>query len=463
MKSFMSNVWLENETANNLYDKIKDTPIYDFHCHLSPKEIYEDKRYSNLTQLWLTSDHYKWRIMRAFGISENKITGKASEYEKFEAFCEALPYFMGNPVYHWAHLELKKYFNITLPICKENAKEIWDSTAKYMQEHIVSPRSLLEISNVKTLITTDDPCDNLEYHKLIEKENLPFNVFPCFRSDKVIDIANPNFNDYLEKLSLVSNVDIIDFDSLFKAIEKRILYFLERNCICVDLSIQDFPKGKGNFHIAEEALKLRLKGEKISRDSEQEYMFCVVAKMADIFSTNDMVLQMHVGPMRNCSFCLHEVAGVDAGGDSIANSLNIENAKDLLDYIDINSGLPKTIIFTLNPNAYYPLATLIGSFQGGEKGKLQLGAAWWFLDHKDGIYEQLKINASTGGLGLWVGMLTDSRSFSSYARHDYFRRILCSLIGYWIESGEYATFSKESLEEIVKGICYYNAKKYFQK
>ncbi|MGI6594357.1 MAG: glucuronate isomerase [Christensenellales bacterium] len=464
MKKFMSEIFLENEMAKKLYQKVKDLPIYDFHCHLNPKEIYEDKRYKNLTEIWLLGDHYKWRIMRAFGISEDKVTGDASHYEKFRAFCKALPYFMGNPVYHFAHLELKKYFDLDIPICEENADAIWEKTSQYMQDNVVSPRSLLKVSGVSTLITTDDPLDDLKYHDLLLGEKLECRVLPCFRPDKIINIQNVDFKEYIEKLSKVTEITIDDFNSLMEATKKRIEYFLARNCLCADLSFLDFPKGKGDFYLADSIFKRKINNEIISTEEAEEYMFCIVTRLAKIFAENDMVMQLHVGPMRNCSSTLYNQVGVDAGGDSIGNTLDIEKARNMLDYIDQNGGLPKTIIFTLNPNAYYPLATLLGSFQGnGKRGKMQLGAAWWFLDHKDGIYEQLKINASTGGLGLFVGMLTDSRSFASYARHDYFRRILCSLIGSWIEKGEYSAGSDEKLVEILEKICYYNAKEYFDK
>lgn len=464
MKKFMDDtIFLTNDIALDLYKSVKDLPIYDFHCHLSPKEIYEDKRYTNLTEMWLLGDHYKWRIMRAFGVEEDKVTGNASDYEKFKSFCTALPYFIGNPVYHFAHLELKKYFNLTLPICEENADEIWNLTSKYMEENMVSPRTLLKDSNVATLITTDDPLDDLKYHQLLLKEDLPYSVLPCFRPDKIINIQNKGFNEYIANLSKIADVNISDFNSLMQAVENRIEYFVNRNCLCADLSFLDFPKGIGDYNLADKVFKKKLNNEKITKEEAEEYMFCLVAFLAGIFSKNGMVMELHVGPIRNGSTKLLNAVGPDAGGDSVGNAIDVEKAQKLLDYIDQKGSLPKTIIFTLNPNAYYPLATLLGTFQGnGQKGKMQLGAAWWFLDHEDGIYEQMRINAATGGLGLFIGMLTDSRSFASYARHDYFRRILCSLFGAWIEKGEYCAGSDKKLQEILEGICYYNSKEYFE-
>ena len=454
---FGDKVFLENKVAVELYDYAKTLPIFDYHCHLSPSDILGDRVFNNLTELWLEGDHYKWRIMRAYGIDERYITGDASPEEKFFRFAEALPYFVGNPVYHWAHLELKKYFGITMAICQKNAETIWRTTLEQMADGKFSAKRLIALSNVVGVVTTDDPVDGLECHRAINRENNPFFVRPCFRADRLINIEKPDYLEYISRLERVSGIRINSFCDLLTAIEKRIDYFRHNGATSVDIGMEDFPAGEGDFALASTIFMQRKAG--IACDT-QEYKFTVIAKIGEMIKARGMVMQLHVGVIRNCNTKIFEKCGVDSGGDSVANVPNVYNARYLLDCIEKSTGLPKTIIYSLNPTAYYPLATLIGDFQGGERGKIQLGAAWWFCDHRDGIKEQMRIVAATGGLGLFNGMLTDSRSFTSYARHDYFRRILCSLIGEWVESGEYPS-DKETLEKLIKNICIENAKNYF--
>lgn len=461
MKAFMSDEYLlTNETAKKVYEKIKDLPIFDYHCHLSPEEIAEDKKFFNLTELWLLGDHYKWRVMRNYGIDEKLITGDAPAYEKFFAFASALPSFIGNPVYHWAHLELKKYFGITKSLSKSTAKEIWEETEKKMADGSFSARKLIECSNVDTVGTTDDPISPLKAHEEIAKMGLTFNVVPSFRPDNAINIEKPVFADYIEKLAAASGIKISDFRSLVDALEQRLYYFVNHGCVATDCSFTDFPKGKGDERMADEAFKKVLAGKEITKEEQDEFKYCVIKRLAGLFTKYNLAMQIHTGVLRNQNSARFAAIGADCGIDSVGNALDIEAGGKLFDDIEKTYGLPKTIVYTLNPNSYYPLATMIGDFAGQCAGKMQLGAAWWFMDHRDGIREQLHIFADTAGLGLFNGMLTDSRSFVSYARHDYFRRIFCSVIGEWVEAGEYPN-DIEALAELAGNVAFYNAKKFF--
>lgn len=453
-------VFLQNDTARRLYAFACRLPIFDYHCHLSPREIFEDKTFFNLSQLWLSGDHYKWRVMRAFGVDERFVAGDADDYAKFEKFCEAMPSFIGNPVYHWAHFELKQYFGILKPLCSSNAKEIWDKTVAAMADGSFSARKLIEKSNVRAVITTDDPCDALEWHRLIKKQELSFEVLPCFRPDKAVNIENDGFCEYIAALGASANINIDGLDSLLDAVEKRLNYFVENGCTAADISFTDFPAAQYDRHLACAALKKRLNGEELDGSEIAIYKFAILKQMASLLAKHDIVMQLHIGVMRNCNRTMFERLGADCGGDSVANAIDIDSARALFDRIECDGGLPRTIVYTLNPTAYYPIATLLGDFAGAQRGKLQLGAAWWFADHRDGIKEQLRLCAATGGLGLFNGMLTDSRSFTSYVRHDYFRRILCSVIAEWVDGGEYPD-DMVMLEKLIFDICFGNADRFF--
>ena len=453
---------LTNEKGKILYEKIRDLPIFDYHCHLSPKEIYEDRQFFNLTQLWLEADHYKWRIMRACGIEENLITGNADPYEKFLAFAKILPLFMGNPVYQWAHMELKKYFGISVPINSSTAPEIWKTTSAKMKDGSFSAVKLIERSHVKYIITTDDPVDTLYFHEKIREKKLPFTVLPCFRPDKAINIDNEGFCDFLKALSVSCGKVVNDFESLIEALRLRLDYFIKNGCVSADCSFANFSKGTGDIAEADAILKKKLGGIKLSVSEEDSYKFAITQKLMELFSKKNISLLIHTGVMRNCNSKLYRNCGADAGGDSIGNSIDIEAARALFDRVNDVCGLPNMTVFTLNSNSYYPIATLLGDFTPKIAGGLQLGAAWWFMDHRDGIREQLKILSCTSGLGLFNGMLTDSRSFVSYVRHDYFRRILCSLIGEWAEAGEIPD-DMGYLSDFTAKICYSNAENYFRR
>lgn len=461
MFEFMSNdVFLTSDTAKRLYNEICDLPIYDYHCHLNPQEIYEDRKFFDIGELWLEADHYKWRVMRNFGIDESLVTGNASYKDKFFAFASALPSFIGNPVYHWASLELKKYFDITLSVSKDTADEIWDRTSKIMADGSFSARELIVRSGVDTVITTDDPTSNLEYHKLLKAEEKRFKVLPCFRPDKAINISAGDFAKYIADLKKCAQIEIDSVSSLMRALEIRLDYFIQNGCTVADISFENFPNAPFDEKRADMCLCDKLNGKHTDVDDENCYRAVVIASLMKLFSKKRIVLQIHTGVVRNQNTRRFKALGADTGIDSIGNTLDIVAGGRLFDYVESDCGLPRTIVYTLNPNSYYPLATMIGDFAGEYKGKLQLGAAWWFMDHRDGIREQLKVFANTSGLGLFNGMLTDSRSFVSYARHDYFRRILCSVLAEWVESGEYP--NDESVVTLAKNIAYFNAKNFFE-
>ncbi len=463
MIDFMSdNYLLGNDTARTLYNAVKETPIFDYHCHLSPREIFEDKKFYNLTELWINGDHYKWRLMRAYGIDERFITGAASPRDKFFKFAECLPSFIGNPVYHWAHLELKIYFNLTLPINAYNAEKIWNTSAKIMSDGSFSARSLIARSNVLGVVTTDDPADDLKYHKLLKKEKLPFKVLPCFRPDAALNIEKRDFPRYIEALGESAGVSIDSFAKLVKALNSRLEYFIENGAVAADMAFSDFPQADGLNEIAEAAFQTAISRQSVSASNAAEYRFALLKVLAVMFKDKDIAMQLHTGVIRNVNSVRYSALGADVGNDSVGNSLDIIAASKLFDAVEKTCGMPKTILYTLNPAYYYPLSTLAYDFAGGIKGKMQLGAAWWFSDHRDGIREQLKTLASTGGLGLFNGMLTDSRSFTSYARHDYFRRILCTVVGEWVEQGEYPN-DYSALKTLLENICYNNAVNYFLK
>ncbi len=461
MKKFMSDSFLlESETAEKIYNGVKDLPIFDYHCHLSPEEILEDKKFFNLTELWLLGDHYKWRVMRNCGCDESLVTGSAPAYEKFLAFATCLPSFPNNPVYHWAHLELKKYFGITTPLSAKTAKEIWFKTSAMMSDGSYSARNLIKKSNVDTVVTTDDPTSDLACHEQLKNERLPFSVLPSFRPDNAINIEKDGFATYIAALAQASGCIILTFDDVVNALKNRLVYFIDHGCVATDCSFVNFPKATGNKEMAETALRKSLRSEKPTEEEQNEYKYLLLVELGKMFSRFHMVMQIHTGVLRNQNTARFAAVGPDCGIDSVGNALDIEAGGKLFDEIEKSCGLPKVIVYTLNPNSYYPLATMIGDFAGSAPGKMQLGAAWWFMDHRDGIKEQLHIFSDTSGLGLFNGMLTDSRSFVSYARHDYFRRILCSVLAKWADDGEYPS-DLDDLIQIAGNIAYYNAKNYF--
>jgi len=448
------NFMLTGDIAYKLYMQVKDLPIIDYHCHLSPKEIYENRRFQNIGSLWLEGDHYKWRLMRAAGLDEELITGSASFDEKFLAFAKVLPLAAGNPVYHWAHMELNTYFGIKEPLNEDTALEIMNETNRQMTEREMTTRSLMRQSNVEAVCTTDDPIDTLEYHIGLSNENFGIKVKPAFRPDKAVGgLLQPSFPEYVKKNTGGS----LSFTDWLDAITSRLDHFYSVGCRVSDLSLPVIPNSIGSFEQAKSAFE-RAISNKPDKSLEDDYISFMVCFLAKLYFKRGIVMQLHLSSIRNNSTRLFNRLGLNCGNDSVGPSLNIVNFGKLLDRIDIESGLPKFIVYTLNPSNYYEIATLIGCFQNSAKGTAQLGAAWWFCDHYDGIIEQLKVLSTTGLLGKFNGMLTDSRSFTSYARHDFFRRILCSFVGDFISRGEY---DEKSAQKLIRAVSYENAKEYF--
>ncbi|PPS20932.1 glucuronate isomerase [Brachyspira murdochii] len=466
MRNFMDKDFLlYNDTAKILFhDYVSKCPIFDYHCHLSPKEIAENKKFNNLTEIWLYGDHYKWRMMRANGIDEKFITGDAEDYDKFIAWVKTVPNLIGNPLYHWSHLELQRYFDIYEIINENNADIIWKKANEKLQNMTV--KDILKKFKVHTIGTTDDPIDDLEYHKLIREGKaqigkIDTNVVPSFRPDKAINIEMPDFSEYIKKLEKASSVNIKDIKSLVEALYKRIDYFKTLGCVSSDCSLSLVPFNLDDENNIDTIFKKAMNKEKLSLEEIEKYKTYILIKLTQKYKESNLVMQIHISAMRNNNEVMFKKLGADTGYDSVGDSNIIEKLSSLLKTANNNGGLPKIIFYSLNNKDYYPLSTLMGCFQDeGIKGKMQLGSAWWFLDNKDGMEEQLKVLANSGSLALFVGMLTDSRSFLSYSRHEYFRRILCSLIGKWAEDGEVPNDIKY-LGTIIENICFNNSNIYF--
>lgn len=465
MKEFMDeNFLLETETARRLYHEYaKHMPIFDFHCHLSPKEIAENKSYADISEIWLGGDHYKWRAMRTNGVPEGIITGKdADSREKFEKWAEVMPYAMGNPLYHWTHLELKRYFGIEKPLSKKTSEEIWSRCNELLKTDKFTARELIKGSNVKALCTTDDPVDSLEHHIALKNDkNFEVQVLPTFRPDKVINIEKVGFVQWIETLERTSGIKIDSYTKLLEALEKRIEFFNENGCKVSDHGLDSVVYTDATIEELNEIFKKGMREEKLTKEELDAYKGQILVWLGKQYNKYGWVMQLHIGALRNNSTRMFNKLGPDTGFDSIGDSNFAPELAKILDKLDSTDELPKTILYCLNPRDNYVLGTMIGCFQGGAiPGKIQFGSGWWFCDQRDGMEEQLKALANLGLLSRFVGMLTDSRSFLSYTRHEYFRRILCNLIGKWVENGEYPS-DMEILGEIVEGICYNNAKEYF--
>lgn len=395
---------LKNETARELFALVRDLPIIDYHCHISPEMIAKNYKFKNAYELFLGGDHYKWRQMRTNGIDEEYITGDADDYEKWEKFAHAMPLLIGNPLYHWTHLELKRYFDIEDILSEKTARNIWDKVNECLKKDEYSVQGLIKMSNVETICTTDNPYDDLSYHKQLK--DFCVKVLPTFRPD---------------------------LDNIKSDIVERMDYFHENGCRLSDHSV-----------------------DRIDDDIIEKLIF-----LGEEYAKRGWVWQLHIGALRNNNTRMFEKIGADTGFDSVNDFRIAEGISRILDELDKKDALPKTILYCLNPKDNYVLGTMLGNFQQGPvKGKIQFGSGWWFNDNKDGMESQLKALANLGCLGTFIGMLTDSRSFVSYTRHEYFRRILCNLIGRWVEDGEYPR-DMDMLEKLVKGICYENAKNYF--
>ena len=464
IKPFMNEAFLlSTETARILYARYaKDMPIVDYHCHVSPKEIWEDTRFENITRLWLAGDHYKWRLMRWQGIPEAYITGDASDYDKFLAFASCLPRAIGNPMYHWCHLELKRYFGYEGILNKETAPAVWELTQKALKSPDMSVRNIIQKSRVAFIGTTDDPTDSLEYHEKIAADaSFEVTVAPTFRPDKAIHIHKAGWREYIAKLSETVGVDIKDISSLTDALRNRMEFFKAHGCRAADLGM-DYMVYKPIDRVTADAIFAKAMGGRVLTEEEQAgYITYLLLYCGAAFAQLGWVMQVHYNCLRNPNAKMFGRLGPDSGFDCIGPDRGGEAMAGFLNWLDSRDTLPKTILYSLREadNAY--LAVLAGAFQGeGVAGKVQHGSAWWFNDHIPGMRKQLTDLACVGILGNFVGMLTDSRSFLSYTRHEYFRRILCDLMGQWVENGEYPA-DMDTLGALVSDICYGNAKRYF--
>ena len=457
MKAFMDKDFLlSTEMAKHLYHEIaEDLPIIDYHCHLNPQEIYEDRQFENITQVWLGGDHYKWRLMRSAGVEEKFITGDASDREKFQKWAETIGLAVGNPLYHWSHLELRNYFGYDGILNGDTAEEVWQLCNEKLK--VLSARKLIEGSNVKALCTTDDPADSLEWHKKIaEDESFGVKVLPSYRPDKALGIEKADYLDYLKRLG-----EIGSFSQLVEVLKRRLAFFVSFGCRVSDHGMEAVPYAPATADEVEAIFQKRRAGVLPTASEEKQFKTALLLELGREYHRLGVVMQLHFGVTRDNSRRVFRALGPDAGVDSIGDAPSIKELAAFLGALDDTGELPKTILYSLNPNDNAALVTVMGAFQTGEAvSKLQHGSAWWFNDHKAGMIEQLTTLAADGYLAGFVGMLTDSRSFLSYVRHEYFRRILCELIGSWVENGEYPN-DESALRTIVEGISIKNAERYF--
>ena len=450
MSFINDNFMLKTGTARKLYDAVKDLPIIDYHCHLSPKMIAEDYKFRNAFDLFLGGDHYKWRQMRTNGVDEEFITGGADEYEKFKAFARTVPYLIGNPLYHWTHLELKRYFDIDETLNEESCERIWNRVNECLAKDEFSAQNLIKRSNVAIICTTDDPLDTLEYHEQLK--DFSTKILPTFRPDKAVEIGKETFVPYIEQTGVKTYGELVEW------MRARIQYFHDHGCRLSDHALEYVPFGIGD---AEAAFNKRMAGETLTNEEIDAFKTAMLTVCAEEYTQLGWAMQLHIGALRNNNRRMYEKLGPDTGFDSVNDFEIAKGISKLLNELDKVGMLPKTILYCLNPKDNYVLGTMLGNFQGTEaKGKIQFGSGWWFNDNRDGMEEQMKALANLGCLGNFVGMLTDSRSFVSYTRHEYFRRIMCNLIGKWVEENEYPD-DMDELKTIVEGVSYKNAKEYF--
>ena len=465
MDGFLNrNFLLDTPAARRLYHEYAENmPIVDYHCHINPQEIWEDRRFENITQLWLGGDHYKWRLMRANGIDEHFITGDASDQEKFQKFAESLPRAIGNPMVHWCHLELKNYFGYEGFLTGETAQQVWDLCCdRLANDPAMSARGLIRGSNVAMIGTTDDPCSDLIWHeKLAADESFPVQVLPSFRPDPALNIHKAGFAQYISKLAETTGRKLETVTDVCDALSERIVFFDAHGCRAADHGLDYLVCRPVDTGTATAALQKALDGQPLTPEEIEGYQTVLLLHCAREYAKRGWVMQLHFSCMRNPNSRMMAALGPDTGFDCIAVTDNCAAAHRLMDTLYQEGMLPKTVLYSLNPADNAWIDSLTGAFQGTEAaGKVQHGSAWWFNDHKAGMTEQMVSLANMGILGNFIGMLTDSRSLLSYARHEYFRRILCSLLGSWMENGEYpADFAL--VGGLVQDICYNNAKRYF--
>lgn len=463
MKTFITDDFLlYNETAKELYHQTaKKLPIIDYHNHLNQYEILENKNYANLAEVWLGGDHYKWRAMRANGISEDYITGNKDDYEKFLAWAKTVPNTLGNPLYHWTHLELLRYFEIDELLNEDSAPKIWNEANEKLASPEMSARSLLLNKNVEFVGTTDDPVDDLKAHKKLSEEDFGITVSPSFRPDKGLAIEKEEFNSWVEKLEEATNRSIENYDTFLQALSERVDYFDEHGCRSSDHGINVMFYEEATKDEVNNIFQKRRKGETLNEKEVDRFKTYTLVALGEMYADKGWVMQLHINPLRNNSTRMFNKLGPDTGFDSIGDQLLAYPLSRLLDAMDVNDKLPKTVLYSLNARDNNVLAAMAGNFQTDEiPGKVQFGTAWWFNDTIDGMEDQMRTLANIGLISNFIGMLTDSRSFLSFPRHEYFRRILCNLFGKWVEEGK-APKDMKLLQSYVRKICYENAKRYF--
>ena len=463
MKEFMADDFLlDTATAKELFAVASSEPIFDYHCHLSPREIYENKPFDNIAEIWLGGDHYKWRAMRGYGVEEKYITGAAGWYEKFQSWAQVLPCCIGNPLYHWTNLELRRYFGIDTPLSPKSSDEIWNRANEQIRAGGFSPRALIQKSNVAALCTTDDPADDLSYHSLLRQDkSFCTKVLPAFRPDNALHIEARSFPAYIGRLSSASGVTIRSFEDLQDALGRRVDYFADLGCVASDHGFSFMPCREADADEVDSIFRRALAGDAPDEGESEKYMTALIRFLCSLYAKRGIAMELHVGATRDNNKKMLRRIGPNTGFDSVGDRNLAEPLSCFLNSLEEKDSLPKTILFAMNPKDNYVLGAMTGNFQSSETaGKLQFGAAWWMNDHIDGMRRQMTDLANLGVLGKFIGMVTDSRSFLSYPRHEYFRRILCGLIGDWVESGQYP-YDAEALETIVKGISFVNAKRYF--
>ncbi len=474
MKQFMDKDFiLETDTAKHIFhDFAENLPIIDYHCHLSPQEIYEDRRFESLGDVWFggrnsdgtcAGDHYKWRLMRSNGMREELVTGRGDELARFKGFADTLTMAIGNPMYHWCHLELKKYFGINEPLTADNAENIWNKCNDMLRSDPgLSVRGLIRQSNVAYIGTTDDPVDTLEWHEKLADEDTGFMVRPSFRPDKALNITAPGFADYMGMLAQVTVRErLASVEDVIDALKERIGFFAEHGCVASDHGLAYIPFRAVPMEECDMIFRKAMNGETVSAEEAEAYQTALLTALGREYHRYGIVMELHYSVLRSVNERAYLKLGPDTGYDVIAANSCGGNIAALLSELDRTDELPKTVIFSLHPADNAQIGTLIGAFQSSEvPGKIQHGPAWWFNDTRSGMEDQMRSLAHLGLLGTFIGMLTDSRSFLSYTRHDYFRRIMCNLIGGWVENGEYPN-DDAALKRITEGISYYNAKRYF--
>ncbi len=459
MKPFMDRDFLlDTPTAQRLYhDVAAELPIIDYHCHLSPREIYEDRPFENITRVWLGGDHYKWRLMRSFGVDERYITGDASDREKFQKWAETLSLAIGNPLYHWSHLELRRYFGYEGILNGDTAEAVWDLCNEQLRRPEFSARNLILRSNVKVICTTDDPADSLEWHRRIAADGFAVKVLPSFRPDKAMNLEKPDYLDYLQKLGGPQT-----YAELAKVLRERLRFFVSLGCRVSDHGMESVPYVPAGEAELEAIFAKRLRGQLPTACEAKQFKTGLLLTLGRCYAKYGVAMQLHYGVIRDNNRYIYHLLGPDAGVDAMGDPSPLKELAGFLNALAETNELPRTILYSLNPTENAAIGTIIGCFQGPEaRGKLQHGSAWWFNDHEKGMLDQMTTLAAEGHLATFVGMLTDSRSFLSYPRHEYFRRLLCNLVGGWVERGEFPDDEK-ALRTIVEGVCCRNAQAYFR-